>query len=189
MTGGMMTPVDVPYVFTVEALTVFFAEQGEPTPDQLDGALVRLGRNHGPALLADLEAEGLLAAAAAAAHVGVVWSMAEYPDQHLDRDTWRKLFRLAGYTHNGVPAERPVEPLTLYRGSVPERRADWSWTDRLDVAERYAVGGLGGRPTGVVWRATVEPWRLLARNDEPEGRNESEYVVDTDGLRIGRLTR
>jgi len=159
-------------------------EHGDPTPGDLGRALVRLGRNHGPALLGDLEAEGLLTPPAAAAHVGAVWSMAEYPDRYLDHDTWRELFRLAGYTVDGVPAERPVEPLTLYRGSVPERRANWSWSDRLDVAQRYAAGGLGRRPPGVVWQATVEPWRLLARNAGPDSRDESEYVVDTEELQI-----
>jgi hypothetical protein len=32
-----------------------------------------------------------------------------------------------------------------------------------------------------VWRATVEPWRLLARNTD---HDEDEYVVDTAGLLI-----
>jgi hypothetical protein len=92
--------------------------------------------------------------------------------------SWRVLFKYAGYTVDGKPAERPPEPLELWRGSVPERCTDWSWTDNRDVAQWYA-NGYRRRPQGTVWQATVEPWRLLARNTE---RNEGEYVVDTDGL-------
>lgn len=180
----MMTSVPVPLVFTVEAMVEHFAIHGEPTGVELFEATGRLGRNHGPALLADLEAEGLLTADAAAVNVGAVWNGAEYPDRCLHRGTWRALFSLAGYTVNGTPAARPDVALTLYRGSVPERRADWSWTDRLDVATGYALGTRASRPIGTVWQATVEPRRLLARNDGPDYRNESEYVVDTDGLDI-----
>ncbi len=181
----MMPGVQVPHVFTVEELVEHFVEAGGPTAEQLGEALLRLDRNLGPGLLADLEAEGLLKANVAAAHVGSVWSMAEYPDRHLDRESWRALFSLAGYTVNGTPAGWPTEALTLYRGSVPDRRADWSWTDKLEVATRYATGGIGYRPThGKVWQAEVEPHRLLARNDDAAGRNESEYVVDTEDLVI-----
>lgn len=174
----------VPLVFTVEAMVEHFADQGEPGVEQLGEALGRLGRNDGPALLFDLHNEGLLSADAAAAHTGTAWSMAEYPDAYLDHESWRWLFSHAGYTHDGKRSDRPAEAVRLYRGSVPERRADWSWTDRRDVAERYAAGGLGGRPAGQVWTALVEPWRLLCRNDDTDGRNEAEYVVDTDGLQI-----
>ena len=105
-----------------------------------------------------------------------------------DADTWRDLFELAGYTEDGKPAERPAEPLTLYRGSVPERKALWSWTDNREVAARYASGNYYRRPSGILWVATVDPWRLLARNTD---RSEYEYVVDTEGLVIveARLTR
>lgn len=151
---------------------------------QLDQARSRIGRNHGPELLWCLHLERLLDPDVAAAHVGEVWCMAEYPDVYLDHDAWRLLFEMAGYTRDGVRVDRPAEPLTLYRGSVRQRRADWSWTDRLEVAERFAAGGIGGRPAGVVWRAVVEPWRLFARIDDEDGRNESEYVVDTQGLVI-----
>ena len=36
-------------------------------------------------------------------------------------------------------------------------------------------------PVGKVWRATVDPWRLLAGITYPD---EREYVVDTDQLDI-----
>lgn len=109
----------------------------------------------------------------------------KYPDLYLHHDDWRDLFGLAGYTHNGAAAERPHGTLRLYRGSVAERRDHhWSWTDRLEIATGYARGTRARRPLGKVWQADVEPWRLMARNGDPEGRNESEYVVDTAGLVI-----
>ena len=169
---------------TVDGLVAHFAETGAPTVKDLWSALVRLGRNAGPALLSDLDAEGLLTREAAAATVGGAWSASNFPDRCLGRQSWRALFALAGYTRNGVPAERPTEPLTLYRGAVPEHRADWSWTDRVDVARGYAEGARTCREAGKLWQAVVEPWRLLARNDGPDNRDEAEYVVDTDGLTI-----
>lgn len=182
--GHMTTRPPVPYVFTVEEMLRHFLDHDiEPTPDELGDALSRVGRIPSVTLLVDLWHEDMLTPEAATAHVGSVWSDSEYPDKHADRDDWRGLFRLAGYTTDGKPAERPTEPLVLWRGSVPERRADWSWTDNRQIAEKYADATHFQRPLGSVWRSTVEPWRLLARNTE---RNEHEYVVDTEGLTITR---
>jgi hypothetical protein len=171
----------VPFVFTVEEMVEHFSVTGEPTPDELYTACCRVGRIPAVALLVDLLHEGFLTPEAATARVAEAWSDSEYPDSHADHDVWRRLFALAGYTVDGSRAERPTGALTLWRGSVIERRADWSWTDNREVAERYADPTHYRRPEGVVWQATVEPWRLLARNT---GRNEHEYVVDTKGLTI-----
>lgn len=179
----MMAAVELPYVFTVDEMLAHLVEHGEPTGEELSTALGRLGRNDGPALLFDLLHEGLLTAETARL-TGTTWNAAEYPDRAIPHQTWRELFTIAGYTRNGQPAERPAEPLQLYRGSVLERRGDWSWTDRLDVATGYAHGTRARRPLGKVWTADVEPWRLLARNEGKDNRHESEYVVDTDGLAI-----
>lgn len=168
-------------MFTVEGMLEHFSEAGEPTPDELFEACCRVGRVPAVGLLRDLFYEGLLTPETAAANVGNIWSDSEYPDRNITHDVWRRLFALAGYTVDGKPAERPTKPLTLWRGSVTERRADWSWTDNREVAENYADPTHYRRPEGVVWQATVEPWRLLARNTE---RNEHEYVVDTEGLEI-----
>lgn len=183
----IMGRMPLPDVFTVTEVVNHFAEHGEPDANELGTALLRLGRNDGPALLYDLLMEGLLTADALVPHIGNVWNAAEYPDRHLSHDVWRELFQFAGYTRNGRAEAPPAKPLTLYRGSVPERRADWSWTDRLDIATGYAQGTKARRPVGQVWQATVEPWRLLARNEGPENRDESEYVVDTEGLEIHAL--
>lgn len=171
----------LPVMLTVEENIEYFSERGEPTPDELFGACLRVGRIPAVALLVDLYFEGLLTPEAAAARVGDVWSSSEYPDRHLDHDAWRRLFALAGYTEDGKRATRPADALTLWRGSVPERRSDWSWTDNREVAERYAGGKHYSRPPSTVWQARVDPWRLLARNTQ---RAEHEYVVDTEGLTI-----
>jgi len=177
----------LPLLFRVSEWVEFFAARNAPTAAHLGVALGRVGRNLGPALLTELCDDGLLTRESAIAHVGNVWSMAEFPDAYLDHEIWRELFQFVGFTRNGHQAQRPSAHLTLYRGAIPARRSDWSWTDRYDVAVAYACGRYG-RPIGSVWEATVEPWRLLARNDDPDGRNEAEYVVDTDGLLLRKAT-
>ncbi|MBO0657059.1 hypothetical protein J1792_31285 [Streptomyces triculaminicus] len=108
--------------------------------------------------------------------------MAEYPDAALDRPAWRWLFASAGFTANGRPAQRPERPVELWRGSVPERRADWSWSILRIVAEGYATGTGARRPTtGRLYRTVAPPASLFAHNT---GRGEDEYVLDTDGLTI-----
>lgn len=148
-------------------------------------ALYRVDRNDGPALIVDLMWRGMLQDGVLTAVVGEIWSAAEYPDRSLDHATWRNLFEEAGYTVDGKPDRRPKSPLRLYRGSVESRRTDWSWTDNLAIAERYAAGKIGGRPTGLVWTALVEPTRLLACNRVSRG--EDEFIVDTDELLIQPL--
>lgn len=179
MTAGATLPV----MLTIDENFEYFSEHGAPCADDLFSAMCRVGRTRAPALLADLYYEGLLSPEAAIATVGAAWSDAEFPDRTLDRDCWRSLFDEAGYTVDGKTASRPHGSMILFRGAVvtpPRRRRDWSWTDDLEVARRFAKGLLGRRP-GVVWTATVAPWRLLAHNT---GRDESEYVIDTHRLRI-----
>lgn len=178
-----MTSVDAPVPLLFDAWEMFkwFSDHGhEPTPDELTTAMLRVGRIPALSLLESLFSEGMITPAAAAANVASAWSMAEYPDTTLDREVWRGLFELAGYTVDDTPADRPSEPLVLWRGSLPEARANWSWTDSREVAQQYADGGFRRAP-GALWTATVAPWRLLARQT---GRQESEYVVDTAGLEI-----
>lgn len=107
-------------------------------------------------------------------HLGPVWGTAYH---HLERGGWRELFEAAGYREDDRPAERPDRPLLLWRGAVPEFRANWSFTDVHDLAHMYASGHWVQDEVGLIWRAVVEPGRLFARFC-------SEYVVDTDGLAI-----
>lgn len=174
----------LPLLFDVDAVIDYFLEEEGSrvaTADELDSALAHVGRVHGPALLSALYGHNLITGAELARVIGVVWSMTEYLDTELGHPRWLELFTLTGYTVDGVPATRPSSSLTLYRGSVPERRDDWSWTDSLETAQSYAYRGIGGRPQSTVWTAEVDPARLLARISE---RDEDEYVVNTTGLRI-----
>ncbi|MER5473742.1 hypothetical protein [Streptomyces sp. NPDC002685] len=151
------------------------------TTDELDYLIGREGRDAGPSLLSDAYSQGKITDATVTALVGGVWSGAEYPDQHLDRDEWRHLFDVAGFTIDGTPAPRPTEPVLLWRGTVPTRRTDWSWTTDRTIAEGYANGTAAHRPTGRLYALLAPPEALLAANDE---RGEAEYVVDTRGLNI-----
>lgn len=170
---------------TVEQVFAELEEDVEWSLDEFQERRKLAGRNHGPALLAEAYDHSIIERSTLAATIGDIWSMAEFPDRALEYDTWRWLFGEAGYTADGVPVERPGAALVLYRGSVDERRSCWSWTDSLDVGMRYADGEHYRRPQGAVWVASVPPENLFARNT---GRGEFEYVVDTDGLDIQRLS-
>ncbi|WP_275293569.1 hypothetical protein [Amycolatopsis sp. La24] len=172
----------LPVSFDVATVTDNMLARGEVLSSvEVDAALLQLPRADGPLLLAFAHLHSLITAADLARTIGEAWAMAEYPDRQLGHEIWRTLFAVAGYTDDGHPVPRPERPLRLFRGAVVERRGDWSWTDNQNTARLYAAGGLRGRPVGQVWTALVEPARLLARNT---GRDESEYVVDTKGLRI-----
>ncbi|ONI48515.1 hypothetical protein [Streptomyces sp. IB2014 011-1] len=145
-------------------------------PEELRTVLGWGGRLAGPVLLSNAFDGLLIDGDALAAHIGPVWSGAEYPDAALGHDRWRELFELAGFTRDGVPAPRPAEPVELWRGAVPARRADWSWTTDQDMAGRYASGYFNRRP-GRLYRLVAPPGALLCAYN---GRGESEYVVDTD---------
>lgn len=176
----MTATADLPVMFDVDAWVDYFAVHGDPDREALGIALARIGRNDAPYLLLDLHAEKLLTTDAAAFGVSDAWCMAEFPLDVLTPESWRDLFALAGYTVDGVPATRPREPLTLFRGACSACQSGWSWTDNLDVATAYAEGRYR-RPAGRVWTAVVPPAALLARITD---RNEHEYVVDTTGLTI-----
>lgn len=181
--GGIVS--EVPYLLDLEQMLAWANARGRPlSRDEIEGACARIGRMNAPALLGMLHEWQLLEEEAYHA-AGAIWSMAEYPDRSLTRTVWREIFGRAGYCIDGVPAERPSEPLTLYRGAPREYRLNWSWTDSSEVATDFASGRLWTRPASTVWFATVEPWRLLSRDN---GRKEAEYVIDTRGLRPTELT-
>lgn len=155
------------------------------TKGELIRLISRAGRCYAPEFVAIAYVSGKVTGETLTALVGAAWSEAEYPDRELHHDTWRRLFDTAGFTVDGKPADRPTEPEMLYRGSVPERRTDWSWTRRRAVAERFAAG-IHGRAPGQLWVCTVPPGHMLAGNSE---RDEDEVVVDTRGLQILEVLR
>ncbi len=124
--------------------------------------LTESGRAERPALLARAWTTGRISEQVLAKHLSAVWSLAEHPDATLPHPVWCRLFNAAGYTVDGVRTARPTEGAALWLGSVFERRTDWSWTPNPQVAARYAVGGVGGRPRGQLWQVTAPPEALLA---------------------------
>ncbi|MFJ7219956.1 hypothetical protein [Amycolatopsis sp. NPDC098790] len=172
----------IPVIFDVAALAAHLVDRATTlTVDELTVVLFRVPGDDGPVLLDVLHRHRLITDLDLGRYVGLAWAMAERPDRALSRGRWRQLFTAAGYTEDGHRVPRPTAAQRLYRGSVADRRGDWSWTDSRDVARTYAAGGFGGRLPGAIWTAMVEPERLLARNTD---RDEFEYVVDTDGLTI-----
>jgi hypothetical protein len=150
---------------------------------ELDRMLDDAGTTQGAYVLCNAVYSAVVTPETVAAVIGNVWQFS-YPNGP-GPDGWVHMFRLAGYTHNCRPAERPSGPLRLYRGAPAEERCGLSWTPVRWVAEHYAhhqggFGPVGDRSMhGAVWWADVEPDRLLACSIVT---NEIEYVVDPEGL-------
>lgn len=102
-----------------------------------------------------------------------LWSGDGKVSSMLSLAQWRSLFTQAGYAQDGVPADRPAEPVRLYRGATVEGKHGMSWTSSLDTAKFFAIPTLGDE--GTIWTAVFEPEHLLARIT---ARGEHEYVVD-----------
>jgi hypothetical protein len=168
-------------LFADEVTRMVRAHPGMLTPDDYVYLSGLVGRTFAPGLLSAAWHLRKITLGTLQAQVGPSWSGAEFPDRLMTRQLWRGLFAAAGFTVDGVPAPRPAEPIELYRGSVPKRRRDWSWTTDRAIAEKYAAGGMAGRPDGSVYRTVALPSALLCANS---GRQESEYVIDTRGLKI-----
>ena len=155
-----------------------------PTQKQIETALSYVGRNGAPTLLWHLRQLGLLTRPAARRCVGDTWSMSD-GQVDLDLDLWLALFQWAGYTDSGKRADRPAEPLALYRGAPEESRYRWSWTEDLQLAQWFATrfSDRPGHLPSKVWTAVVPPSRLLAHIVDCRP-GEREYVVYTPGLEI-----
>lgn len=138
----------------------------------------RAGRNHGPRLLVEWWEEGVLTTEELRGLLPHVWSMAEWPEQHLSRRDWLAMFSEAGFASDSGH-EAPTEPLTIFRGCSYERRRGMSWTTDLEQAEWFAAR-LVWVAAGNVYEATVPPVAVLALVG---GRSEAEVVVNPNRLR------
>ncbi|BBY52933.1 hypothetical protein H7J07_00455 [Mycobacterium koreense] len=157
-------------------------DDGEVTYEQYRSAAGAVGRNNAPALLSELYGQGQLDLWSCPGAVIDAWTGHDWPTRVLPPSDWVDYFEEAGYTHNGKPAPRPVEPVTVYRGCSHDARHGMSWTTDLDMAKRFASGEMWAYPIkGNVYIATIEPTHLLAYVDK-ERRGEAEYVVDPIAL-------
>jgi hypothetical protein len=75
-----------------------------------------------------------------------------------------------------------TDRVTVYRGSVPDRRIGMSWTTDFATAKEFACDKMSSRGHGNIYRATVSPDLLLAYIHDELGRGEGEYVVDQKSL-------
>jgi hypothetical protein len=133
--------------------------------------------------------------------IASVWTRDDSPTTGLSEAGWVEIFRAAGFFScpplavrqpdgSRVPLGRPVAPVTLYRGSSPERRHRMSWASEPSLAEV-----LGGRhahfDAAALYKATIAPDAILAyleRRDEgwtvvvdPAGLANIEKLRDIDG--------
>jgi hypothetical protein len=126
-----------------------------------------------PDLLLTLIEEGCLTPAAMRELIADVWTSTEFPGANGGVDRWRDAFDIAGWISDDE-SERPTEPLTLYRGAVPEYQRGMSWTLDPERAVWFAKRFMHGNDAGLVYRRTFGPREILARFT---GRGEDEYVV------------
>jgi hypothetical protein len=138
--------------------------------------------DNGPALLWHLFQTGGLALDVRQEVAHEVWQDADHP-MSIGEAPWRQIFSFIGYTEAGKAAPRPTDAVTLFRGSTAAHRRGWSWTRNERDADRFACHNIRGRPTGEMWEACVQPWRLFASIGDGE---EGEFIVDTKSLKIVR---
>ena len=150
--------------------------------DEFRTMLSLAGRNAGPWLLSDAKCFGAVSDVTIVAVTADVWSGAEYPQDWLRQVDWLDLFTVAGFAIDGRPADRPTQPVTLWRGCPPKLRRHMSWTSDRELARKFAFDGLRGRPKGALYQTTAPPEALLCINHI--SRQESEYVINTRGLTI-----
>lgn len=159
------------------------SESVEMSTERFLDLVDRAGREAGPALLDSAFDDDLLDDRTLAAVIGDVWSGASRPEDQLPWATWTAMFTRVGYIEDGRPVDRPTGDLVLYRAASDKHRFRHSWTDRLEVAEQFLTFGDRPRWSPSVWTATVPSSQLLARITHIR-RGESEYVLETKGLRI-----
>lgn len=112
------------------------------------------------------------------------WKWAGNPEKYVKRSQWRALYRRAGFTVDGKPADRPTGgPLVMYRAADHENRFNFSWTSNQWLAVMYAGMRRAqydryGTPKDIrIWRMAVPVENLLAH-----GNAGGEWVVDTSQL-------
>lgn len=100
------------------------------------------------------------------------WTWDDSPTSDLSEADWLEIFRAAGFFSyppliarqpdgRPVPLERPGAPVTLYRGSTPDRMRRMSWTSEQALAEQLGIRHTRYGPAAL-YMATVTPEGILA---------------------------
>jgi hypothetical protein len=130
-----------------------------------------------------------------------VWTRNDSPTAGLSEAGWVEIFRAVGFFSypplavrqsdgSQVPLGRPVAPLTLYRGSSPERKRRMSWACDQSLAEelgaRHAYFAAAG-----LYQVTIAPDAILAYLErryegwtvvvDPAGLTNIEKLMDIHG--------
>lgn len=105
-----------------------------------------------------------------------VWMHTEFPGSNGGIERWRDAFDAAGWISDD-DSPLPREPVTLYRGAVPDHQRGLSWTADPERAAWFATRFSHTESQALVYRRTFQPRELLARFT---GRGENEYVVWID---------
>jgi hypothetical protein len=142
-----------------------------------------VGRNDFPSILGSIA--HLLTDKEIGGIISGCWCAPEYPVQHLGKREWIRLFKHAGFVDGDGPADRPADPVRLWRGCInvgAYGAAGMSWTADRDKAQWFAdrctwqsLGLFGVQVSGDVLEAVVQPEALLA---QISSRSESEYVIN-----------
>lgn len=173
---------------------------------ELDRCIRAVGPDNAPGLLCDFAGDGVLDLARPdmSGVVAAVWAASAHAPSAMAVSLWLSLFHGDGFSINGHRANRPLEPVRVFRGCVPlvryfgsdmrlvdtddrgcpldpadvvevrDTRLDLAWTSSLLAARRHARHCLPLR-RGQVFAATVAPKYLLAIIG-------ADYVVDPAGL-------
>jgi hypothetical protein len=144
------------------------------------------GRIYGPRAAYILDRMRCLVPEDYAELVSYTWSIAEFPGLSLSKRHWLGLWRKAGFTMDGKPAERPTEPMLLWRAAHPTYKRGFAWTDSRKVAEWFLQARYGRNHR--LYEVVAPPDRLLAYIHD-SGRGESEWIIDARALPLIEVAR
>ena len=102
------------------------------------------------------------------------WTGPQSPTMDVSPEDWIHAFEHAGFRINGQPADRPAEPVTLFRGG-------WSWDGMSWTPSRSVAEWFANENGGEVWECEVDPDLILAVFDNVR-HDEIEYVLDSGEL-------
>jgi hypothetical protein len=147
------------------------------------GTNISMGRNELPwALETAVSRKQLTDLDEIARGIEDAWTSAEFPMTWMHKREWKYLYNLVGFLEDDRRAERPVEPVTVYRGATRGLRLRWSWTDDLDQAEWFANRLRSTGNDARIWTMKVPPQQVLAHFTKSRGENE--WVIDPTGIKI-----